>query len=162
MGLSPFCGFAYDVCFAYRGVVWCGMDQGGGMFLGTWPGSLFSKRRVKPQECSGRCFAALDSFTRRSSLRRKLSSAFCGSSSSLNYCLCMSACVCMNRKQWKMLSILTLEIFSSLFSLLLSNFSVCFAPSCTLSILGQFIIRNWSCIFTGLWKTKYTPWLTSF
>lgn len=83
MGLSPFCGFAYDVCFAYRGVVWCRMDQGGGMFLGTWPGSLFSKRRVKPQECSGRCFAALDSFTRRSSLRRKLSSAFCGSSSSL-------------------------------------------------------------------------------
>lgn len=148
--------------FALHTGVWCGMDQGGGMFLGTWPGSLFSKRRVKPQECSGRCFAALDSFTRRSSLRRKLSSAFCGSSSSLNYCLCMSACVCMNRKQWKMLSILTLEIFSSLFSLLLSNFSVCFAPSCTLSILGQFIIRNLSCIFTGLWKTKYTPWLTSF
>lgn len=31
MGLSPFCGFAYDVCFAYRGVGWI---RAGGCFWG--------------------------------------------------------------------------------------------------------------------------------
>lgn len=150
--------------FALHTGVWCGVGwiRAGGCFWGLGLAPYFQSVVLNRRNAQA---DALLHLTVSPGAR------LCGGSSHLHSVAALhpwtTVCVWVHACAWtensgKCSLFWTLEIFSSLFFLLLSDFSVCFAPSCTLSILGQFIIRNWSCIFTGLWKTKYTPCLTSF